>query len=142
MLFFQQKSNIFYDNSGITPYWYKYAYVNIFSTIGAHIGHTVKNTVRQSAWMVYGYKWNLAIINLALTISAVKAGFILVNGCAAKGRPFWFVTQDKTFYRYSRYLAIKCGDFLVLYFELEVWLLIMVVWLLLILQDGLSLSYA
>ena len=44
MLFFQQNINIFQINSGITPYWYKYAYVNIFSTVGAHIGHTIKNS--------------------------------------------------------------------------------------------------
>ena len=67
MLFFQNSSffnrqNIIENEIGIDPYWYKYAYVNLFSTVGAHIGHTIKNTVRQSAWMVYGYKWNLAII--------------------------------------------------------------------------------
>jgi uncharacterized membrane protein len=86
-------------------------FIHLFSTLGAHIGHTLKNTLRQSSWMIYGYKWDLSIINLTFTINSIKAGFSLVCGCAAKVRPFWFVTQDKTFYRYSRYLAIKCGEF-------------------------------
>ena len=116
MLFFSQK--FFFKNKlsverelSIEPYWYKYAYVDLFSKVGAHIGHTIKNTVRQSAWMIYGYKWDLSIINLSLTVIAIKSGFILASACASKARPFWFITQDKTFYRYSRYLAIKCGEF-------------------------------
>lgn len=144
MIFFDSinylnRQDIIEKDISLDPYWYKYAYVNLFSTVGAHIGHTVKNTVRQSAWMIYGFKWDLAIINLALTVSAIKAGFSLACGCASKNRPFWFVTQDKTFYRYSRYLAIKCGDFLVLYIEFEVWRLIIVLLLILIFLDVLLL---
>jgi len=75
--------------------------------------------------MIYGYKWGLSIINLSLTIGFIRSAFVLASSCASRVRPFWFVTQDKTFNRYSRYLAVKCGDFLVLYFELEGWLLIM-----------------
>jgi len=123
---------------GWNPYWYKYAFVNLFSTVGAHIGHSFKNTLRESAWMIYGYKWGLSIINLSLTIGFIRSAFVLVSACASKVRPFWFVTQDKTFYRYSRYLAVKCGDFLVLCFELGVWLLIMMLLTLLILLEGLS----
>lgn len=95
----------------MTSYWYKYLYVNLFSNLGAHLGHTKKNTKRQAAWMIYGFKWNLSIINLTLTVISLKSGFSLVSGCAAKVRPFWFVTQDKSFYKYSRYLAFKCGEF-------------------------------
>lgn len=116
MTFFSK--NFFFNNEkliektmNLDPYWYKYAYINLFSKVGAHIGHTIKNSVRQAAWMIYGYKWDLVIINLSITIIAIKASFVLVSGCASKSRPFWFVTQDKTFYRYSRYLAIKCGEF-------------------------------
>lgn len=97
--------------SQLTVYWYKYLFIHIFSELGAHLGHTLLNTKRQAAWMIYGFKWNLAIINLSLTIVSLKAGFSLVTGCAAKVRPFWFVTQDKSFYKYSRYLAFKCGEF-------------------------------
>ena len=79
--------------------------------MGLHIGHSVSNTIRQASWMIYGFKWNISIINLKLTIYALKASFILAAGCATKARPFWFVTQDKSFSRYSRYLAIKCGEF-------------------------------
>ena len=61
--------------------------------------------------MVYGFKWGLAIINLSLTIKFIRSAFLLASACAAKSRSFWFVTQDKTFNRYSRYLAIKCGEF-------------------------------
>ena len=80
----------------------------------------------------------MSIINLSLTISFMRSAFVLVTACASKVRPFWFVTQDKTFYRYSRYLAVKCGDFLVLCFELGVWLLIMMLLILLILLEDLS----
>ena len=116
MLFFSQNYFINFNNtlkidSQINVYWYKYLFVHLFSTVGAHIGHTLKNTLRQASWMIYGYKWDLSIINLAFTVSSIKAGFTLVCGCSSKVRPFWFVTQDKSFYRYSRYLAIKCGEF-------------------------------
>lgn len=29
----------------LNPYWYKYLYVDLFSKVGAHIGHTIKNTL-------------------------------------------------------------------------------------------------
>jgi hypothetical protein len=79
MLFFNKASFVNNQNSldieiSIDPYWYKYAYVNFFSTVGAHIGHTLVNTVRQASWMIYGYKWDLAIINLAFTINTIKSG--------------------------------------------------------------------
>ena len=92
-------------------YWYKYLFSSLFSNLGVHIGHSLINTLRQAAWMIYGFKWDLSIINLGLTVSAIKSAFVLVCGCALKMRPFWFVTQDLSFYRYSRYLAIKCGEF-------------------------------
>lgn len=95
----------------LNVYWYKYLFIHLFSSVGAHIGHTLKNTERQSSWMLYGFKWDIAIINLVFTINSIKSGFTLVCGCVSKIRPFWFVTQDKTFYRYSRYLALKCGEF-------------------------------
>ena len=68
----------------------------------------------------------------------MRSAFVLASACAAKVRSFWFVTQDKTFYRYSRYLAVKCGDFLVLYIELGVWLLIMMLLILVILHENLN----
>jgi len=46
-----------------------------------------------------------------LTIFTVKSAFSLITICVKRRRPFWFVTQDKSFYRYSRYLALKCGEF-------------------------------
>lgn len=61
--------------------------------------------------MIYGYKWDLVIINLVLTMNSVKALFTAVGLCVRRNRPFWFVTQDKSFYRYSRYAALKCGEF-------------------------------
>ena len=122
MLFFSKSKflnseGLIEHKTSINPYWYKYAFVNLFSSVGAHIGHSFKNTIRQAAWMIYGYKWGLSIINLSLTISLIRSAFVLASFCASKARPFWFVTQDKTFYRYSRYLAIKCGDFLVHFIE-------------------------
>lgn len=92
-------------------FWYKYLYTSIFSSTGCHVGHSVWNTVREASWMIYGYKWDLVIINLVLTISSVKALFSAVSLCVYRNRPFWFVTQDKSFYRYSRYAALKCGEF-------------------------------
>jgi hypothetical protein len=38
--------------------------------------------------MLYGYKWDLAIINLALTMKAIKSSFILAAACATRFRPF------------------------------------------------------
>lgn len=92
-------------------FWYRYLYLNIFTSLGAHIGHSYTNTLRQSAWMIYGYKWNIAIINLVFTLFSIKAAFILTTACLRHNKPFWFVTQDKAFHRYSRYLALKCGEF-------------------------------
>lgn len=104
-------SNKLKIESQLSVYWYKYLFIHIFSDLGAHLGHTKLNTKRQAAWMIYGFKWNLAIINLSLTIVSMKSGFSLVTGCASKVRPFWFVTQDRSFYKYSRYLAFKCGEY-------------------------------
>jgi ribosomal protein S2 len=91
--------------------WYKYLSIDLYSAMGLHIGHSISNSIRQASWMIYGFKWDISIINLTLTIYALKASFSLAAGCATKARPFWFVTQDKSFSRYSRYLAIKCGEF-------------------------------
>jgi ribosomal protein S2 len=110
-LFTTNRYNVLEKDVSQDPYWYKYAFVNLFSNVGAHIGHSINNTVRQAAWMIYGFKWDLVIIDLSLTITAIKSSFILASCCAAKHQPFWFVTQDKGFYKYSRFLAIKCGEF-------------------------------
>lgn len=109
-LFFSNRSHTINFNV-MNPYWYKYVYINVFSTLGAHIGHTIRNTLRQSSWMIYGYKWDIVIINLSFTLYALKSSFILICASVSKSKPLWFVTQDKTFYRYSRYLAIKAGEF-------------------------------
>lgn len=125
---FPNSYNILQKELGLIIYWYKYAYINLFSTVGAHIGHSIRNTIRQASWLIYGYKWDLTIINLALTMKFIKTAFILATLCVSKFRPFWFVTQDKSFYRYSRFLSVKCGDFLVLYIESVAWRLI-IIWL-------------
>jgi len=54
MLFFSRSSYLNSENKvevffGMIPYWYKYAFVNLFSSVGAHIGHSFKNTLRESA---------------------------------------------------------------------------------------------
>jgi len=55
MLYFKEKLFLnqfnFYESDafGMDTYWYKYTYYKLFSSVGAHIGHTLKNTVRQAA---------------------------------------------------------------------------------------------
>jgi len=61
--------------------------------------------------MIYGFKWDLVIINLVLTLFSLKGAFQFVLGCVKRCKPFWFVTQDKYFNRYVRYAALKCGEF-------------------------------
>lgn len=95
----------------LNPYWYKYLFVNLFSKMGAHIGHTIKNTLHQAYWMIFGYKWDIVIINLTLTLYSLKSSFIVICLCVSKSNPLWFITQDNTFFRYTRYLAIKAGEF-------------------------------
>lgn len=116
MLFFSNSTIVNRDGSkrlGTTynVFWYRYLYISLFSSTGCHVGHSIWNTLRQSSWMIYGYKWDLVIINLVLTMNSVKALFTAVSLCVRRNRPFWFVTQDKSFYRYSRYAALKCGEF-------------------------------
>ena len=108
-MFFSQNNDILIKHNKV--YWYKHLFVDIFSKTGAHIGHSFRNSIRQSAWIIYGFKWDLAIIDLTITVSSIKSSFVLASMCVSKHRPFWFATQDKIFYRYSRYLATKCGEF-------------------------------
>jgi len=97
---------IYYDHA-----WYKYLFDHFFSRVGAHIGHSVKNTIRQAGWMIYGYKWDLSIINLSKTIYAIKSAFVFICRASVKAKSIWFISQDKIFSKYIRYLAIKCGEF-------------------------------
>jgi len=115
MLFFSSLTSNFFDSfrldNKLRGFWYRFLYTTLFVKMGAHIGHTQQNTLRQASWMIYGFKWDLVIINLVLTLFSIKGAIQFVLGCVKRCKPFWFVTQDKSFNRYVRYAALKCGEF-------------------------------
>jgi len=42
---------------------------------------------------------------------SLKGAIQFVSRCVKRCKPFWFVTQDQSFYRYVRYAALRCGEF-------------------------------
>lgn len=79
--------------------------------IGVHVGHSLHNSSLYAAWLIYGYRAGVCLINLCHFISMLRFGFNSLNLMVAQGRPIWFVNKDKSFARYVRYYALKCGEF-------------------------------
>lgn len=79
--------------------------------VGVHIGHSFKNSIAFSGWLVYTYKQNLLIINLFKTLLVLKNGYISLSSCVRYGVPIWFISLDRAFSLYVTYFAKICGEF-------------------------------
>lgn len=79
--------------------------------MGVHVGHSEVNSSVYAAWMVYGYRSGVCLIDLFKFVTMLRYGFSIIDFMVALGRPLWFVNKDKSFARYVRYYALKCGEF-------------------------------
>jgi len=75
-----------------------------------HIGHKMKNVPLFVAWMIYGKRQNLWIINIKLTLYLLSLSIKLVKNIIKNQGPFWFVNQDKNFSRFLELIGIYCGE--------------------------------
>jgi len=70
----------------------------------------MKNAPLFVAWMIYGKRQNLWIINLKLTIYMLSLSVKLVNKLTNQKSPFWFVNQDKKFSQFLEWIGMYCGE--------------------------------
>jgi len=80
-------------------------------TVGVHIGHSYKNSLYESGWMIYGFRKELLIINLFKFVTMFRLGFDIISHAVNKKNPIWFINLDPSFDRYTRFAAEKCGEF-------------------------------
>lgn len=87
-------------------------YSNLIAS-AVHIGHTIKNTLFMSAWMLFSVRQNIWIINLFKTIYMFKIGFKCIKDVVSKNGPIWFINLDKSVERYIKFNANKAGEFFI-----------------------------
>lgn len=51
------------------------------------------------------------MINLSKFVNFFRVGFYLVNLAVFRNRAVWFANRDKTFDRFIRFFATRCGEF-------------------------------
>lgn len=78
--------------------------------VGIQIGHLKKNNQFLAAWLFYGWRYNIFIINLIKTLFLLKMALKMVRKVIKLNRPFWFITMNTVYGSYiSRYASV-CGE--------------------------------
>lgn len=93
-----------FDKSYRLAYWQLLLY-------GIHVGHSFKNSIFYSAWLVFTYRQNILIINLYKTILGFKNGYVGFDKCCKFGNPIWFINLDRSVEIYVNFTAKQCGEF-------------------------------
>lgn len=78
---------------------------------GVHLGHSVKNTLFHSAWMLITIRSGVAIINLFKTILHFKAAFMVFSNTVSCLGPIWFIDLNIYVSQLTRTAALRCGEF-------------------------------
>ncbi len=61
--------------------------------------------------MLYGFRTGICLINLLKFVNMFRIGFYALHNVVSRSRSIWFVNKDKTFDRFVRFFATKCGEF-------------------------------
>lgn len=89
--------------------YFDLCYTNLVN-YGVHIGHKFENTSLYSAWMVYGVRQQIVIINLFKFVYMFKVGFNSLEHIIRFFGPIWFINLDSFSDRYVRTPAQDCGE--------------------------------
>lgn len=84
---------------------------NQIMLVGGHIGHSFKNSLFYTSWLVYSYTKDILIINLFKTLQGMRSGLSSILAAVSSYCPVWFVNLDQSYSVIVRYLAISCGEF-------------------------------
>ena len=77
---------------------------------GVHIGHSFKNSILYTSWLVYTYSQNILIINLFKSLYSMRSGFIGLNMACHYRNPVWFINLDTSFSSFIQHSAQLCGE--------------------------------
>jgi ribosomal protein S2 len=61
--------------------------------------------------MLFGFRGGISLINLLKFVNMFRIGFFALHNVVSRRRSVWFVNKDKTFDRFVRFFALKCGEF-------------------------------
>lgn len=78
---------------------------------GVHIGHSFKNSVFYTAWLVYTYSQQILILNLFKTLKGMRSGLASLVGTTNSYNPVWFINLDQAAGITVRFTAMSCGEF-------------------------------
>ncbi len=78
---------------------------------GVHIGHSIKNSIIFSSWLIYTYRQNILIINLFKTIWLLKNGYTALTAAINLLGPIWFINLNKNIELFTKYAAKQAGEF-------------------------------
>jgi small subunit ribosomal protein S2 len=78
---------------------------------GCHVGHSFKNSIIFSGWMIYTYRQDILIINLFKTIWLLRIGYKALNAASKLLGPTWFINLNKSLDLYTIYSAKQAGEF-------------------------------
>ena len=78
---------------------------------GCHVGHSFKNSIIFSAWLVYTYRQNILIINLFKTMWLLKNGYNSLTAASKVLGPIWFINLNKSVEMFTTYAAKQAGEF-------------------------------
>jgi small subunit ribosomal protein S2 len=93
--------------------YFNFTAYNQLVSYGVHIGHSWKNSLLFSSWMVYSFRKNILIINLFKFMSMLKISFALYKKNLYNYAPIWFINLDNSVSQVIQYSALRCGEFFI-----------------------------
>ena len=77
---------------------------------GVHIGHSFRNSIIFSSWLIYTYRQNILIINLFKTIWLIKNGYTALTASIKLLGPIWFINLNKNMELFTVYSAKQAAE--------------------------------
>lgn len=100
-------------HSNFTDYlpWIVYTSYATLVQQGVHIGHSVKNFNKYSAWMVIGSHLGICLINLFKFMYMFRAGLFVIQHVVRKRGPVWFINMDPSAQGIIKSASLLCGEY-------------------------------
>ena len=100
-------------HSNLTDYlpWIVYTSYATLVQQGVHIGHSVKNFNKYSAWMVIGSHLGICLINLFKFMYMFRAGLFVIQHVVRKRGPVWFINMDASAHGIIKSASLLCGEY-------------------------------
>ena len=78
---------------------------------GVQIGHSFKNSLFYTSWLIFSYCKKILIINLYKTFIGLRTSLTLVSAACKMNSPIWFINIDRSADIIVRSHAKFCGEF-------------------------------